>query len=203
MFRRTRVRAGFRPGSVVVLLTLLGHLATSIGFPLFDPTTPSKTDSRAYPCRDRPCGCITYEQCWAGDCCCFTLEAKLAWAEANGVEAPEYARQQAESRQSPRESPCCVETPNAETESASRCCEQETAVRVASPGVRWVIGIFAQKCRAETMGLLQRVPGLPVDATPVAPSAPRRGERLVLVSDRSVKQTYRPPTPPPRPARSN
>lgn len=69
------------------------------GFPLWLTSKRHKpvTDV-AYPCQHRPCGCMTAAQCWRGDCCCFTLEEKLAWAEANGIEPPQHVRPMVEAR---------------------------------------------------------------------------------------------------------
>ena len=81
-----------------VLLTLVSHLMLTIGFPLSAPRCGRKDTSVPFPCQHRPCGCLTAEQCWRGDCCCFTLEEKLAWAEANGVEPPKHVRTQVAAR---------------------------------------------------------------------------------------------------------
>jgi hypothetical protein len=93
-------------------LALLAYVGATLGFPLPAPVRNSKDASRPYPCQNRPCGCLTAEQCWAGDCCCFTLEEKLAWAEANGIEPPEHVRPLVEARKSRRaqtkEKPCCT-----------------------------------------------------------------------------------------------
>jgi hypothetical protein len=86
------VTHGFRLRDVIVVLTLVSHLMLTFGIPLPAPSRKKPTDGVPYPCQSRPCGCVTAEQCWAGDCCCFSIEEKLAWAEANGVEPPEHVR---------------------------------------------------------------------------------------------------------------
>lgn len=48
-----------------------------------------KDQSQPFPCRNRPCGCQTADQCWK-KCCCFTNTQKLAWAKANGVTPPAF-----------------------------------------------------------------------------------------------------------------
>ena len=44
----------------------------------------AKDRSAAFPCRDKPCGCATAEQCFTA-CCCNTPAETLAWARANDV----------------------------------------------------------------------------------------------------------------------
>jgi len=82
-----------------VVLTLFSHLIVTLGFPLPVPNAAiAKDASRLFPCQNRPCGCLTADECWKGDCCCFTLEQKLAWAEANGREPPAHVRPLVEAR---------------------------------------------------------------------------------------------------------
>lgn len=51
-------------------------------------SSPQKDRSEPYPCMDRPCGCVSAAQCWK-QCCCFTNQQKVAWAEENRVTVPE------------------------------------------------------------------------------------------------------------------
>jgi hypothetical protein len=164
-------------------LTLVVVVAQSIvafGIPL--PTSvlaQGKSQNTSYPCQSRACGCLTAEQWWAGDCCCFTLEQKLSWAEANGIEPPDHVRPAVKVRKSQSASvmPCCSEpgdlisSPHAErstseTPSTNSCCERKednTASVTESAQKRhetspnttdaiewhWVAGFSAQKCRGE------------------------------------------------------
>jgi len=73
-------------------LALTSYLVAVIGFPL--PAAAAKDHSRRYPCENHACGCQTAEECWR-HCCCFSPEAKLAWARANRVEPPAYAERAA------------------------------------------------------------------------------------------------------------
>lgn len=43
--------------------------------------------SDRFPCEGCACGCGTAEHCWT-QCCCHSLDQRLAWAEANGVALP-------------------------------------------------------------------------------------------------------------------
>jgi hypothetical protein len=124
------VNLGTRPRDVMAVLTLVSHLAVTFGLPL--PSLSSsklKDGSRPFPCQNRPCGCLTADECWKGDCCCFTLEEKLAWAEANGIEPPEHVRPLVESRKGRQAKPkwksCCAESDSGSEQSISpsaACC---------------------------------------------------------------------------------
>ena len=54
-----------------------------------------KDSSVPFPCMRRPCGCRSAEECWR-KCCCFSHKQKLAWAEENNVEVPDYVLEAAE-----------------------------------------------------------------------------------------------------------
>jgi hypothetical protein len=231
-----RFTIGFRRRDVVLWLTLCSHMMVTFGFPLPAPSRTKPTDGVAYPCQSRPCGCLTSEQCWAGDCCCFTLEEKVAWAEANGVTPPDHVRPLVESRRTrpapAKKKSCCSEAPPAPI--PSTCCQsREPAVPAccgtapaceakpdedrpncaakpngcekksppaAGSGVRWVAGVFAQKCRGDgPAGLFQLDPTLAPDVTPVVLPEPDRDSHLPPRSERPSSLTHRPPARPPRP----
>lgn len=104
----------FRPRTVVGVVTLACQLFASVGMPMpsFKPSQAA-TGSQRYPCENRGCGCVSAEECWKGDCCCFSIEEKLAWAEANGIEPPRHVRALVESR---KQRPSAARAEN-------RCCE--------------------------------------------------------------------------------
>lgn len=229
---------GWRRGAAGV--ALLCHLLTTFGFPLpSPPADKSKGGSQPFPCQARPCGCLTAEACWQGDCCCFTIEEKLHWAEENGIEPPDHVRPLVESRKSRTAPPpkkkksCCAEAealpepapaptccekgksaapscatgatadcPQCDAKSAPTCCEpkppREDRAHDRS-GVRWVIGVYAQKCRGEgPAGLFLLDPGIAPDLTPVVILEPERTVHPAPRSDHPVPTPHRPPTPPPR-----
>jgi hypothetical protein len=65
--------------------------------------------------------------------------------------------------------------------------------------IRWVAGVFAQKCRGEgPAGLFQLDPGIAPDLTPVRLPEPVRTAHPAPRSDRAAPTSHRPPTPPPR-----
>lgn len=196
---------------VLLWLVFLGQLTLAFGIPL---PTFRPTSNFAYPCQNRACGCISAEECWKGDCCCFTLEEKIAWAVTNGVEAPESARQMADARRdqaiAPKKSCCaasdkpsCCEDatkapdcPHCAGKSCASCREHSTERPTTT--VRWVIGLFAQKCRGQgPAGQMQLDPAVESVLLPLV---------WVLVEvpgasvpeDRFTVRAYPPPTPPPQ-----
>jgi len=239
------VTRGFRLRDAISVLTLVSHLMLTFGFPLPAPSRKKPTDGVPYPCQSRPCGCLTSEQCWQGDCCCFTIEEKLTWAEANGVEPPTHVRPLVQSRRAQSAPPaakkksCCSEAePAAESSvsappsccernqpAAATCCSEKVACEatpdagcpqcVAEPesknccekkqrtggrsGVRWVAGVFAQKCRGEgPAGQFQLDPVVVPDYTPITLPEPERSDHVAPRSERTTSLTHSPPTRPPR-----
>lgn len=73
----------------VAVAILLAAGCCAMFVPVPNVSSPEKDRSESYPCMDRPCGCASAEQCWK-QCCCFTNQQKLAWAEKAGVKVPDY-----------------------------------------------------------------------------------------------------------------
>ncbi len=73
----------------LVVLGLAGLVVASLGIPLVQPVAsgPTKDRSKPFPCQDRPCGCMSAEQCMRS-CCCFSAEYRLAWAAKYQLEVP-------------------------------------------------------------------------------------------------------------------
>lgn len=171
------------------------YLFTSVGLPTPSPAgTRTKDISRPFPCMDRPCGCLTYEACWAGDCCCFTLAEKRAWANAHNITPP--TRAAAVEHESCCDSGACGTTPR---EPACQLCEKPVPAGGTS-AVKWVVGVFDQKCKGQTSS------GLIVMPAAVPPPAPFRvvidppsAAPLTLGEDSSLVRRQPPDTPPPRP----
>lgn len=196
---------------VLAVLLLVAHAFAATGAPVPVPHAANNRSSQpAYPCRDHACGCLTAEQCWAGDCCCFTLEQKLDWADARGIEPPASARSAAAARKAatpPKKPkrPCCRGEEEAALPVAacsSPTCEQDAAAAEDSDNaltVLWVAGVRAQKCRGEgPAGLLKLDPAV----APAAPTTvkiapePERFARPASVPPAPVSQ--QPPARPPR-----
>jgi hypothetical protein len=192
--------------SVLAVLAVMAHVLAATGAPL-----PSSRVSRPeqpsvpYPCQDHPCGCVDSDVCWAGDCCCFTLEQKLAWAEARGIEPPAHVRPAVETRKAaapkPKKKPCCSEESDAEPHA---CCEKAPPAEPQPPaarptGLHWVSSIFSQKCRGEgSAGVLQPDPAVPPALPVTRPAAHTPRGFAPATSPATVFTSHRPPTPPPR-----
>lgn len=88
VLRTGRQRRRFARLASVAVFTL-AHLFATIGFPV--PSGFCKDHSIPFPCQDNPCGCRTAQECWL-HCQCHTLEQRLAWAEARGIQPPEFVR---------------------------------------------------------------------------------------------------------------
>ena len=161
----------------LAILAALGGLFASCGWPA-PPPRPVTGDS--YPCQSRPCGCVTAEKCWAGDCCCFTLGEKLSWADARGVEVPAHVRPMVAARAKSARPKCAA------------CAPPQAAPR-------WVIGPLNEKCRNKGPNTIGGGAVL-FAASPARPAllgAPATGFGPA-VDALTTSTTHVPPTPPPR-----
>jgi hypothetical protein len=168
------------------------HLVAACGVPLPMPVV-RKDASRPYPCLDRPCGCGTYEECWAGDCCCFTLAEKVAWAQANGIVPPVAVAEPA----GEPEVVCEHCRPKPKPEPCPQC---EKPIAAVTDELRWVTPAFVQKCHGKHADGLAHLPPAvllqPVPTTRMPDSEPFRQPTSVRPAARSDA----PASPPPRAA---
>ncbi|CAN5620742.1 hypothetical protein BH11PLA2_BH11PLA2_19500 [soil metagenome] len=177
--------------SLVLFTLVIAQFFGTVGYPLFDRALVGKDTSRPFPCMNRPCGCATYDECWAGDCCCFTMAEKLAWARANDITPPSTATSVKKS--------CC--------ESEASCCAKpakpECPVCAKSDAktatVHWVNASMARKCQGKAdAGPTQ----LPVSIPPTPSTSPMTSERsldsFTLVNDHVSSRTLLPAIPPPK-----
>jgi hypothetical protein len=90
-----------------------------------------------FPCQSHACGCRSAAACWT-DCCCFTLDEKLAWARANGVTPPagtplfdpEEKRSDAADDAPPAKRSCCAKKasePTTASVASGSCCSAQKA----------------------------------------------------------------------------
>ena len=167
-------------------LALFAYLIAAAGLPL--PAAPTRKDiSQPFPCMHNPCGCETAEQCWRG-CCCLTAEQRWAWAEAHGVQPPDYAERPGESEANHS---CCGK----ECCSHKDCCESETTN--AAP-VRWVVGASVLRCRGLTAEWVSAGAVLPPDSPVSWDPRPIVGSRVPHVAIAAFSLSEAPPAPPPR-----
>lgn len=186
---------------VLAAAALFAQLVVAIGAPLPAMRT-AKSGGVPFPCLNHPCGCSTSEQGWAGDCCCFTLEEKLAWAEAHGIEPPPHVRATVEARKAalkPKAKPtCCAKHEKACCETAANKPEEKPAATEA-PAVRWVSGVFVQKCRGDgPAGLLKGEVSIPPAHTLEVRTAQPVCGCVGAFDSHPFPTLSRPPIPPPR-----
>jgi len=161
-----------------------------------------------FPCEGCACGCISAEHCWT-NCCCHSIEDRLAWARANGVLVPRAiarrafaALQQASARANLPE--CCRAREDRQSGSAtSSCCDaggcgtEPHASRIAR--VR-IASISALGCKGAP-GWLVHAPLPPVvDTSASAPSIISRvvGCHAPRGDAAPESRTLEAPSPPPR-----
>lgn len=78
------LRHGKRLTTLVLVACLLaGGTGISVPVPQYKDT------SVPFPCQDHGCSCRDARACW-NNCCCFTPQQKLAWAQRKGVRPPDY-----------------------------------------------------------------------------------------------------------------
>lgn len=180
---------------VIVAMVLLSQLAANCGVG-FSPAR--SIESASYPCQLRGCGCGTAEECWRGDCCCFTLEEKLAWANANGIEPPGHVRTMVAARKGRpaggRRESCC-ECEASASKSESSCCDPKSAPARSV----WMFGLAMQKCRGVGTMNVQFLPPAVVPAAilELLIDRPCAGD-MGGFDERAKTPPHFPPTPPPR-----
>lgn len=139
---RRRLTAGVL---LVVSCAMLFPLSLQVAAPDSDVSPASKDCSAPFPCQDRRCGCRSAQQCWK-QCCCFTNAQKLAWAKANGVNAPAFVAVAAKREASAGPANC---------KAKNLCCQTGAAPRRARGRVQLVVGVDALRCQ----GVEQSVTG--------------------------------------------
>lgn len=171
---------------------LFAHLVATFGWPLPSVDTGKPRDIRGlYPCASRLCGCSSYDECWAGDCCCFTLQEKVDWALRHDLNFPSNVPELLSS--SGGES-CCAKEHEAECPGdAGECCHADGQHRKP----RWIVGLFAQKCKPVKLGYGMLEPTRPFDLLEIQFEAPAPGDRLIPESELATKLHAPPDSPPP------
>lgn len=186
MTARARHRLGTATRRAALAAMALAHFVVSSGVPIPNPSPARKPTDRPFPCMDRPCGCQTYEQCWAGDCCCFTMAEKLAWAERNSITPPASALKY----QSSAEPEC----PNCAAKKS--CCATRPEAE-PSADTRWVSGLFAQKCRGEAFAGVGVLPVAVAPEPPITPTPEAVTADRVPLTDHIPNSRATPPDAPP------
>jgi hypothetical protein len=112
----------------------LGAVAPGGASPAAEKRLAVKDRSTPFPCMDKPCGCVTADQCFT-NCCCNTPAETLAWAKAHNVDpAVIIALQQraaAPAEKTVAASSCCSVKKQASccsTPSEPACCSEAESV---------------------------------------------------------------------------
>ncbi|MFV0442408.1 MAG: hypothetical protein ACK5Q5_02430 [Planctomycetaceae bacterium] len=152
-------------GRRLIGLLVLGSLCASfVPLPVMRPGL-NKDRSTPYPCMDRPCGCRSADECWRS-CCCFSNVEKVAWAKEHRVQLPAFVLVAAERESKlvdtkPKSScsggscqrSCCATGVGGHAESLAADCRQpksepgRSQSDAAPTDVKYVIGVYAQKCQ--------------------------------------------------------
>lgn len=196
---RQRRDTSWRPHlrCIVVGFLLVSYLMASIGFPALAPTDIG----RSFSCRDRPCGCMTSEQC--RHCCCsanaLDVKAPAPVAPCTATRGCPLCAVGGEGAvPSPSDGePCCG---SCHEVTPAACCHaaQKPHPDAQSSGVRWVIGVSALACKGQSLLWLGTSVSLS-PAMPVEGNAPPSPCGWLVWHDEQTQTVARiPPKPPPR-----
>lgn len=198
-----------------ISLCLLWSLLVSIvpvPVPVAAPAS-EKDQSQPFPCQNHPCGCRSAQQCWK-QCCCFTNEQKLAWAEKNHVEAPSFVKAQALAEKSQKKLfPVSAKAKGScTTDSSKHCCtrsrksvtdgsakQHSGSPRKSKTGqTRFVIGIFAQSCQGNSASLFSIGWAVPAPMVAMQVTIEVVGDVPAFTPPQLCEVAFPPPVPPPR-----
>jgi hypothetical protein len=186
---------------ILAAAVVFAQVVAATGAPVFVTQKHTTVAEVPHPCQGHACACATSEQSWTGDCCCFTLEEKLAWAEARGIEPPEHVRPLVAERAAVKKAKSCCSKPKKHSccsEHEPKACSEELPEPPA-PKLKWVVSVFAQKCRGDGPAGLLEVEASIAPVLPSAPREPRPARDFDRPTDTPVCFTsFRPPIPPPR-----
>jgi hypothetical protein len=153
-FRRDSLSRMHRNAAVyrsVAWLSLVGYAFLASGLPLpwgvvapggaspaVEKRLAAKDRSTPFPCMDKPCGCVTAEQCFS-NCCCNTPAETLVWAKAHNVDPAVIAalqrRAAAPVEKAVVASSCCSVEKQASccsATSAPACCDESETVALTA-----------------------------------------------------------------------
>lgn len=121
-------------------LVLVAYLVALFGVPVSAST--GKDYRIPFPCQDHACGCRNAEECWR-HCCCFSLEERLAWARAHGIQPPAYIGQSAEAEELGPHT--CAHCDHREAAPKSCCAGHHESHAPATN--RWGLSFCALRCQ--------------------------------------------------------
>lgn len=184
----------FRLGAAICacwyLLVISG---VPISLPLVDGS--SKDRSVPFPCMDCPCGCSNAEQCWS-DCCCHSVEERLAWARNHGIKPPSYLiAAKVEGRPATRA--CCAAKRQCCSAHTAPCCQTTKHVHQEQETGNKVALIEALKCKGFGLSWLTIPATAPPDFVTCSFDHVCCG-RIELIESLPHILKDAPPIPPPR-----
>ena len=127
----------------ITAATLLAALAAgTLGIAV--PVLVERVSDELFPCMNCSCACPSAEVCWR-DCCCYTHQEKLDWAEKNGVVPPEFVVEAAREERELAELPPCCQKRLAK----ASCCSKKKSCCAKQPAstTRTILLIGALRCR--------------------------------------------------------
>lgn len=178
-----------------------------IGVPI---PMPRQAFSERFPCENCHCGCSSAEQCW-NNCCCHTLEERLAWAKREGVQPPASVSKLAEKQNTAPA--CCVAKQPVQRpvrsccsakSSAKACCSSPANDKVQQDGdgtgtkSDYLVGWRALACQGTGVHWTAATPAvvvIPVGLPPILNRVEWLVSPLVFLPETLGE---RPPVPPPR-----
>jgi hypothetical protein len=183
-FARNRRGCFLRRGISAALVA--AYVVVVAGIPLPAMNRPANSGER-FPCESCGCGCDSAEHCWR-NCCCHTLAERLAWAEKNGVQPPDFALQAAAlagldaggrppsqkvvkvamSFKTESAAPSCCHAKATCCKSATNqhsCCSSHSEPQAKAAAANFIIAWRALGCRGQSLNWLAAVPTL-ISLTP-------------------------------------
>jgi hypothetical protein len=181
----------------LALASLVCYLSVSSGFPLPQPMV-AKTSGERFPCEKHACGCTSAAQCWH-DCCCTTLDQRLAWAETNNVVVPEDIRSQLVLlRATPKRACCANRDAHSRQDSSTRTCCTQPKVDRSKRSTTLVLPQLVRQCRGLASSWISCGAVTPPPARTTCPFDLSFVDWLI-VADPSLNAVSRSPDiPPPR-----
>lgn len=204
------------------LLAACGFVLQSLGVSV--PAGYEAADLSPFPCQGHRCGCRTAEQCWR-ECCCFTVQQRLVWAQSHGITPPEHLVAVAAVPSAPAPRACCQKVESREPVSracsthrhrCAHCLSDEPSQEVArvcangkcaehsrevatAKAIQWVSLVSAQHCQGNWQTAFQSPACLPLKKL-VACTVREPGNEPLCQrpADLFFSPSFEPLLPPPR-----
>jgi hypothetical protein len=189
---------------LIVVASLAVYLATAIGFPA--PASAWKDHSQPFPCQDCACSCRSAKDCWTR-CQCHTLEQRIAWAQARGIEPPRDVvrrypkgwdhRDRSRYATRPTNHGCalCPDEDSVRVSVHSGCCSVNSESQTSSTS--WCAGWAEQTCQGWSLWWV--ISGSSLPPVPACWRPATDGwQHVAKVRELHPQHCCCPPSPPPR-----